>query len=74
MCDGDALANYSKLFLSYFSEYQVPNVVYPDFDNFEVENKTEEWQKHFKFTLEECKLEDFQHTVRCHPFLNLGPN
>ena len=45
------------------SEYQVPDVIYPDFDNFEVKNETEKWQKHFYFTLEECKLEDFQETV-----------
>ena len=46
-----------------FLEYQLPNVIYPDFDHFEDENKTDEWRKHFKFTLEECKLEDFQETV-----------
>ena len=48
----------------YLSEYQVPDVIYPDFDNFEVKNETGEWRKHFYFTLEECKLEDFQETVR----------
>ena len=52
-----------RLYFSIFQEYQKPNVVYPDFDNFEVENKTDEWQTHFKFTLEEYKLEDFQDEV-----------
>jgi len=42
-------------------------VIYPDFDNFEVKNETGEWRKHFYFTLEECKLEDFQETVRTLP-------
>ena len=39
-------------------------MTYPDFDNFEVKNETDEWQKLFYFTLEECKLEDFQETVK----------
>ena len=47
----------------YFSEYKVPDVTYPDFDNIEVKNETDEWQKLFYFTLEECQLEDFQETV-----------
>ena len=42
-------------------------MIYPDFDNFEVKNETGEWRKHFYFTLEECKLEDFQETVRILP-------
>lgn len=37
-------------------------MIYPDFDNFEVKNETGEWRKLFYFTLEECKLEDFQET------------
>ena len=48
----------------FFSEYKVPDVTYPDFDNFEVKNETDEWQKLFYFTLEECKLQDFQETVK----------
>ena len=47
----------------YVPEYKVPDVTYPDFDNFEVKNETDEWQKLFYFTLEECKLADFQETV-----------
>ena len=42
-------------------------MIYPDFDNFEVKNETGEWRKLFYFTLEECKLEDFQETVRTLP-------
>ena len=49
--------------VSLFLEYQKPNVVYPDFDNFEVKHENDEWQTHFKFTLEEYKLEDFQDEV-----------
>ena len=48
----------------FFSEYKVPDVTYPDFDNFEVKNETDEWQKLFYFTLEECKLQDSQETVK----------
>ena len=59
------MAHGSLKWYFYLSEYQVPDVIYPDFENFEVKNETGEWRKLFYFTLEECKLEDFQETVKC---------
>ena len=47
-------------------------MIYPDFDNFEVKNETGEWRKLFYFTLEECKLEDFQETVKCSKICDSG--
>ena len=39
-------------------------MVYPDFENFEIKNENDEWQKLFQFRLDECKLEDFSEQVR----------
>ena len=51
-------------FKVYILEFEVPNVIYPDFDNFEVKNETDEWHKLFQFRLDECKLEDFVDQVK----------
>ena len=39
-------------------------MVYPDFENFEIKNENDEWQKLFQFRLDECKLEDFSEQVK----------
>ena len=36
-------------------------MIYPDFDNYEIKNENDEWQKLFR--LDECKLEDFSEQV-----------
>ena len=38
-------------------------MIYPDFDNYEIKNENDEWQKLFQFRLDECKLEDFSEQV-----------
>ena len=39
-------------------------MIYPDFDNYEIKNENDEWQKLFQFCLDECKPEDFSEQAR----------